>query len=49
LDGKLIKSERLTAEAGQISRIAVAGEKGAYLVRIKQDGVVVQTLKLVKQ
>ena len=49
LDGKLVNSARLNAEQGQISRVAVNGETGTYLVRIKQQGTVVQTLKLIKK
>ena len=49
LDGRLLKSGTVNASACQMSRIAVEGEAGTYLVRIKQQDKVVQTLKLIKK
>ncbi len=49
LDGRLLKSGTMNASACQMSRIAVEGEAGTYLVRIKQQDKVVQTLKLIKK
>ena len=49
LDGRLLKSGTVNASACQMSRIAVEGEAGTYLVRIKQQDKVIQTLKLIKK
>ncbi len=49
LDGRLVQSQSVNAAAGQITRVAVNGETGAYLVRVKMQGTVVKTVKLVKK
>ncbi len=50
LDGKLIESKQVSATANEYVRVDINGEKGMYIIKIKNtNGTAVRTLKLIKK
>ena len=49
IDGKLIESKQLNAQANEIVRVDVNGGKGLYLIKVRNsDNTAVRTIKVVK-
>ena len=50
IDGKLIESKQLNAQANEIVRVDVNGGKGLYLIKVRNsDNTAVRTIKVVKK
>lgn len=49
VDGTLMQTNNLTAGAGQVVNVTLAGSKGMYVVKVVKNGKTYKTVKVVKK